>query len=37
MGNAILFLLGYGLVDSDWINWDGAVLRLDSVCGGLVN
>ena len=22
------------LVNSDWINWDGAVLRLDRVSGG---
>ena len=29
MGNVILFLVGYGLVNSDLINWDGAVLRLD--------
>ena len=23
MDNVILFLLDYGLVDSDWIHWDG--------------
>ena len=34
MGNVIFLLLGYGLVDCDWINWDGAVLRLDGVSGG---